>query len=151
MGAALKGDVHFVSHHGVRNVTKSVLGLVLRVHWAMERDEAAFTAGCEAARADIRLGRLVYRWSGHAGHWGHWVVAQLAARFGVAVDDGFAVCFVTTASVSFNEGYNSVLAAEIDRRHGSGSLDSVFAESRNQSEESLGEARRSWLKRKGLA
>ena len=110
----------------------------------MERDEAAFTAGSNAARADIAAGRLVYRWSGHAGHWGHWIVAQLAARFGVSVSDGFGVCLVTATSVSFDEGYNGVLA-EIDRRHGSGALELVFTESRKQTEEELWTARRTWL------
>ena len=57
----------------------------------MERDEAAFSAGCEAARADIAADRLVFRWGGHAGHWGHWIVTQLAERFGVNVNDRFGV------------------------------------------------------------
>ena len=86
----------------------------------MERDEAAYTAGVAAAKADIATGHLVYRWVGHAGHWGHWIVVQLADRFGVGVSDRFGVCFVTASSMSFDDGYNSVLAAEIDRRHGIG-------------------------------
>jgi hypothetical protein len=117
----------------------------------MERDEAAFASGCAAARADIAAGRLHYRWSGHAGHWGHWIVTQLAERFGVNVDDGFGVCLVTVSSVSFNDGYNSVLVAEIDRRHGSGTFQSLLAGARVQSEASLGDARRTWLERKGMA
>jgi hypothetical protein len=116
----------------------------------VERDEAAFAAGCEAARTDIASGRLVYRWSGHAGHWGHWIVTQLEQRFGVEVDDGFGICCVTESSVSFNEGYNSVLIAEIDRRHGSGAFQAVVTESRTQSEESLWDAKQSWLERHGL-
>src|SRR5262245_38864984 len=116
----------------------------------MARDEAAFAAGCEAARTDIAAGRLLYRWSGHAGHWGHWIVTQLEQRFGVEVDDGFGICFVTESSRSYKDGYNSVLIAEIDRRHGSGAFQAVLTESRAQSEESLWDAKQSWLERHGL-
>lgn len=116
----------------------------------MTVDETAFALGCEAARADIAAGRLVYRWSGHAGHWGHWIVTQLAERFGVGVE-GFGICFVTASSVSFNDGYNSVLVAEIDRRHGSAAFQSVIAEAKAQSEVNLGDARQAWLERNGLA
>jgi hypothetical protein len=111
----------------------------------VERDEVTFAAASDVARADIASGRLVYRWGGHAGHWGHWIITQLAERFGVGVNDGFGVCFVTASSMSFDDGYNSVLAAEIDRRHGSGAFQSVFTESRKQSEESLWEAKQLWL------
>ena len=111
----------------------------------MRRDDAAFAAGCEAARADAVAGRLVYRWSGHAGHRGHWIVAQLAERFAVGVSDGFGVCFVTESGLAFDDGYNGVLAAEIDRRHGLGAFEAVFAESRRQSEEALWAAKQSWL------
>jgi len=113
----------------------------------VQRDDAAFAAGCEAARTDIAVGHLVYRWHGHAGHWGHWIVTQLAERFGVGVSDGFGVCFVTASSLSFDDGYNAVLAAEIDRRHGSGAFESVLAESRQQSEEALWAAKQLWLSR----
>lgn len=113
----------------------------------MERDEATFAAGCEAARADIAAGRLVYRWGGHAGHWGHWIVTQLAVRFGVGVSEGFGVCFVTAASASFDDGYNSVLAAEINRRHCGGAFEAVFADARRQTEEALWDAKQSWLDR----
>lgn len=116
----------------------------------MERDEAAFAAGCEAARTDIAAGCLVYRWSGHAGHWGHWIVTQLAKRFGVGVDDGFGICFVTDSTASFNDGYNGVLIAEIDRRHGNGAFQKLLTESRAQSEESLWDAKQSWLDRHGF-
>jgi hypothetical protein len=113
----------------------------------VERDEAAFAVGCEAALADVATGRLVYRWVGHAGHWGHWIVLQLAERFGVTVNEGFGVCFITASSVSFNDGYNSVLAAEIDRRHGRGAFDVVFTESRCQPEEALWAAKQLWMER----
>jgi hypothetical protein len=113
----------------------------------VQRDDTAFAAGCEAVRADIAASRRVYRWHGHAGHWGHWIVTQLAERFGVGVSDGFGVCFLTESSLSFDEGYNAVLATEIDRRHGSGAFESVFAESRQQSEEALWAAKQSWLSR----
>jgi len=116
----------------------------------MERDEPAFAAGCEAARADIAANRLIYRWSGHAGHWGHWIVAQLAERFSVEGDDGFGICFVIASSDSFNDGYNSVLIAEIDRRHGSGAFQTLLSESRTQPEETLWDAKQSWLERHGL-
>jgi hypothetical protein len=116
----------------------------------MELNEAAFAAGCEAARTDIAAGRLVYRWTGHAGHWGHWIVTQLAKQFGVGVDDGFGICFVTGFSVSFNDGYNGVLIAEIDRRHGNGAFQTLLTESRAQSEENLWDAKQSWLDRHGL-
>jgi hypothetical protein len=114
----------------------------------MERDDAAFAAGCEAARADIAAGCLVYRWSGHAGHWGHWIVTQLEKRFGVGVDDGFGICLVTHSNVSFKDGYNNVLIAEIDRRHGNGAFQTLLTESRAQSEESLGDAKQSWLEQR---
>jgi hypothetical protein len=113
----------------------------------VERDEIAFAAGRDAALADIAASKLVYRWGGHSGHWGHWIVTQLAARFGVGVSDGFGVCFVTKTSMSFDDGYNEVLTAELDRRHGSGALDALFAEARQQSEESLWKAKQSWLQR----
>ncbi|MHB1426967.1 MAG: hypothetical protein ACYC3I_27750 [Gemmataceae bacterium] len=113
----------------------------------MQRDEMAFAAGGEAAHADIAAGHLVYRWSGHAGHWGHWIVVQLAERFGVGVSDGFGVCFVTASGLSFDDGYNNALAAEINRCYGAGAFEVVFAESRSQSEETLGAARQSWLSR----
>jgi hypothetical protein len=116
----------------------------------MERDEAAFAAGCDAARADVAAGRLVYRWSGHAGHWGHYIATQLSERFGVGVES-FGICFVTASGVSFNDGYNSVLVAEIDRRYGSGAFQSVIAEAKAQSEVSLADARQSWLEKNGLA
>src|SRR5436305_556727 len=113
----------------------------------VQRDEAAFAAGGEAARADIAASRLVYRWGGHAGHWGHWIVVQLAERFGFGVSEGFGVCLVDTCSMSFDNGYNGVLAAEIDRRHGRGAFEAVFAESRQQSEETLWAAKQSWMSR----
>ena len=111
----------------------------------MQRDDVAFAAGCEAARTDIAAGRLVYRWGGHAGHWGHWIVVKLAERFGVSLSDGFGVCFVTASSLSFDDGYKGVLAAEIDRRHSSGAFAAVFAESRQQSKEALWASKQSWL------
>jgi hypothetical protein len=117
---------------------------------AVEQDEAAFAAGSEAARNDIAVGRLIYRWSGHAGHWGHWIVTQLAERFGVGVDDGFGICFVTASSVSFADGYNSELIAELDRRHGNGTFQSLLTEAKAQSEESLGDGRRLWLQKHGF-
>ena len=111
----------------------------------MDRDEAAFAAGRDQARIDIAAGRLVYRWGGHAGHWGHWIVAQLAARFGVGINEGFGICFVTKASMSFDDGYNEVLASEMDRRYGEGAFEAVFAESRQQSEEALWAAKQQWI------
>lgn len=116
----------------------------------MERDQTAFESGCDAARNDITAGRLVYRWGGHAGHWGHWIVTQLAERFGVSVNDGFGVCLVTKSSLLFDDGYNSVLVAEIDRRHGAGAFQSVLSESKVQSEVSLGDARRTWMEQNGM-
>lgn len=110
----------------------------------MDCDAAAFESGCKAAYADLAAGQLTYRWTGSAGHWGHWIVLQLAERFGVEVAE-FGICFVTTSSVSFNNGYNSVLTEEIDRRHGVGALQSVFTEAQEQSEARLREAKRSWL------
>ncbi|MBM4069739.1 MAG: hypothetical protein FJ271_12425 [Planctomycetes bacterium] len=115
-----------------------------------DRDETAFLAGCEAARADIAIGRLIYRWTGHAGHWGHGIVTQLAHRFGVEVNEGFGICFVDTSSRSFDEGYNNVLVAEIERRHGSGAFESLLKESRSQSEESLWDAKQAWQNRQQL-
>jgi hypothetical protein len=114
---------------------------------AVEDGNAAYVAGCEAARTDIAAGRLVYRWSGHAGHWGHWIATQIEQRFGVGVDDSFGVCFVDQSTTSFNDGYNSVVIAEIDRRHGSGAFQAVLTESRRQSEESLGDAKILWMER----
>ena len=111
----------------------------------MELDKAAFAEGAEAAEADIAAGCLVYRWGGHAGHWGHWIVGQLAERFGVGVSDGFGVCFVSARSVSFDMGYNAVLAEEVNRRYGPGAFEAVFAESRQQSEEALWAAKQAWF------
>jgi hypothetical protein len=111
----------------------------------VELDKTAFAEGAEAAKADVAAGRLVYRWSGHAGHWGHWIVGQFAERFGVGVSDGFGVCFVSARGDSFNMGYNAVLAAEVNRRHGAGAFEAVFAESRQQSEEALWAARQAWF------
>ena len=116
----------------------------------MGRDGAAFAAGCKAAQTDIAAGRFVYRWSGHAGHWGHWIVTEYEKRFGVMVDDGFGICLVTEAKVSFNNGYNSVLIAELDRWHGTGAFQSLIVESRSVSEEELWDARQAWLKRHGM-
>jgi len=113
----------------------------------VERDEAAFAAGGEAARGDIAASRLVYRWSGHAGHRGHWIVTQLEKRFGVGVSDGFGVCFVTTSKLSYDDGYNEVLVAEINRRYGSDAFESIFAEALQQTEEALGLAKEAWLER----
>ena len=110
-----------------------------------EREKTAYEAGVAAAKADIAAGRLVYRWGGHAGHWGHWVVSQLTERFGVRVNDGFGVCFVTASSLAFDDGYNSVLSAEINQRHGDGAFEAVFSESRQQTEEALRAAKESWL------
>jgi hypothetical protein len=112
---------------------------------SMNLDEAAFAAGAEAAKSDLAAGRPAYRWSGHSGHWGHWIVGQLADRYGIAVSDGFGVCFVDAKSASYDRGYNEVLAAEIDRRHGPGALEAVFADARKQSEETLGDAKRDWF------
>jgi steroid delta-isomerase-like uncharacterized protein len=105
--------------------------------------------GAEAAKADAAAGRLVYRWSGHAGHWGHWIVGQLAERFGVGVSDGFGVCFVSARGDSFDMGYNAVVAAEVNRRHGAGAFEAVFAESRQQSAEALRAARQAWFGGRG--
>jgi len=113
----------------------------------VERNEAAYAAGVEAAKADTAAGRLVYRWGGHAGHWGHWIVTQLAERFGVGVSDGFGVCLVTKSSLSVDDGYNAVLVAEINKRHGNGAFEALLAESRQQSEEALWAAKQAWLAR----
>jgi hypothetical protein len=78
-------------------------------------------------------------------------VIQLEERCGAGVDGGFGICCVTAASVSFKDGYNSVLTAEIDRRHGAGAFQSLLEESRRQSEESLWDAKQLWLKKNGLA
>jgi hypothetical protein len=116
----------------------------------LERDDASFAAGCDAARADVAAGRLVYHWSGHAGHWGHWFVTQLADRFGVGVES-FGICFVTESGLSFDEGYNCVLIAEIDHRHGRGAFQSVIDEAKVQSEVYLANARQAWLEKDGQA
>lgn len=113
----------------------------------METDKEAYAAGVEAAAVDIAAGRLIYRWTGHAGHWGHWIVTELPRRFGVGVDNGFGVCLVTQWSVSFNDGYNATLAAEINRRHGDSAFEAVFTDARHQSEEALADARRAWLEK----
>ena len=117
----------------------------------METDKTAYAAGVERATADIAAGHLEYRWHGHAGHYGHWIVTQLAARFGVEVNDGFGVCFVTPSSVSFDDGYNASLMAEINHRYPGGAFEAVFAEARQQSEESLGDAKRMWLEQHAKA
>jgi hypothetical protein len=117
----------------------------------VETDSAAYDRGVAAAKADIAAGRLQYRWHGHSGHWGHWIVSELEKRFGIAVNDGFGVCFVSESQISFDDGYNATLAAEINRRHGEGSFEAVFTESRKQSEEALGDARRAWLDRHARA
>ena len=113
----------------------------------LEANSAAFAKGIETANADIAADRARYRWHGHSGHWGHWVVSELERRFGVGVNDGFGVCIVTESQISFDDGYNATLAAEINRRHGAGAFEAVFAESRKQSEEALGDAKRAWLDR----
>jgi hypothetical protein len=117
----------------------------------VETDKTQFAKGVEAAKADIAAGRLVYRWHGHAGHWGHWIVSQLAKRFGVGVNDRFGRCMVTESQVSFDDGYNATLAAEINRRYGDGAFEAVFSESRRQSEEALWDAKREWLEQHGEA
>jgi hypothetical protein len=111
----------------------------------LKRDEAAYEAGIEAGKADISVGRLVYRWGGHAGHWGHWIVTQLAERFGVGVNEVFGVCLVTSSGLSFDEGYNAILVAEIDRRHGRGTFESLLTESRQHPEEVLWAAKQKWM------
>jgi hypothetical protein len=111
----------------------------------VEIDTEAIAAGGAAAQEDVAAGRLVYRSRGHAGHWGHWIVIQLEERFGVAVSEGFGVCLVSASGMSFDHGYNAVLAAEINRRHGEGAFEAVFAEARLQSEETLRLAQQSWL------
>jgi hypothetical protein len=58
----------------------------------LERDEAAFAAGWDAAHADMAAGLLIYRGSGHADHCGHWMVIQWPEHFSVAVE-GFGICF----------------------------------------------------------
>jgi hypothetical protein len=113
----------------------------------LKTDPSAYSKGIEAAKADIEAGQLQYRWNGHSGHRGHWIVTELEKRFGVGVNDGFGVCFVTGHQISFDDGYNATLAAEINRRHGHGAFDAVFAEARQQSEEALGDAKRTWLVR----
>jgi hypothetical protein len=113
----------------------------------VEIDSADHARGVVAAKADILAGRLQYRWHGHAGHGGHWVVNELEKRFGVGVTDGFGICLVNESQASFDEGYNATLAAEVNRRHGEGAFEEVFAESRRQSEEALGDARQAWLDR----
>jgi hypothetical protein len=110
----------------------------------LKTETDAYAKGIEAAKADIASERLQYRWYGHSGHWGHWIVSELQKRFGVGVNDGFGVCLVTGSQVSFDDGYNATLAAEINRRHGAGAFEAVFDESRMQSEEALGDARRAW-------
>ncbi len=111
-------------------------------------DDNSFSAGVKAARADALIGRLAYRWRGHAGHWGHWVATQLAARFGVGVTDRFGVCFVANDSLAFDEGYNTELAAEVNRRHGPGAFEAVFSQAPEQSEDVLLAARKAWLEQK---
>jgi hypothetical protein len=112
----------------------------------MEFDEIAFAKGYNAARADIAAGRFVYQWTGHTGHWGHWIATQFSDRFGMRVQ-GFGICFVTAAKVSFNDGYNSVLTEELGRRYGSGALQSVFIEAKLQPAAALSDAKERWLER----
>src|SRR4051812_44369084 len=93
----------------------------------LETDSSAHSKGMEAAKADIAAGRLQYRWHGHSGHWGHWIVGELEKRFRVGVNDGFGVCFVPASQISFDDGYNAMLATEINRRHGPGAFEAVFS------------------------
>jgi hypothetical protein len=116
----------------------------------VERDGVAYAAGRAAAQSDIAAGRLVYRWSGHAGHRGRWIVTQFAEHFDVAVGGGFGICCVTASRVSFNDGYNSIVVAEIDRRHGGGAFQALLHESTAQSEESLWDGKQVCLQRHGL-
>lgn len=112
-------------------------------------DSDAYARGMKAAKADIAAGHLQYRWNGHSGHWGHWIVNELERRFGVGINEGFGICIVTESQVSFDEGYNLTLGTEINRRHGEGAFEAVFKESRQQSEEALGDAKQAWLHRHG--
>jgi hypothetical protein len=121
--------------------------VIARRESLVETDKAAHEEGVESAKADIAAGRPQYRWHGHSGHWGHWIVSELEKRFGVGVNDRFGVCFVTESQISFDVGYNAALAAEINRRHGEGVFEAVFADARKQSEEALGSAKRAWLDR----
>ena len=116
----------------------------------MERDEAAFANGHEAARADVAAGRLIYRWRGHAGHWGHWIANELFVRFGMETE-GLGICLVDAATTSFNDGYNGVVLVEIDRRQGHDAFNSLVAESRNQPEENLWDAKQAWMRHQGPA
>ena len=113
----------------------------------MEADEAAYAAGVEAAKANVAARRMVYRWAGHAGPWGHWIVdpARRAVRRRRQRRLRGLLCH--QFSLSFDERDNAVLAAEIDRRHGSGAFEAVFAESRQQTDEALWAAKQAWLER----
>jgi len=111
---------------------------------SMDKNQSAYAAGAKAAAKDIAASRLVYRWSGHAGPWGHWIVTELNNRFSVGVSAGFGVCF-TSDSEHFDDGYNSALAAEIDRRHGTGAFDGLFNEARQRTQETLWAAKQAWL------
>ncbi len=45
-------------------------------------------------------------------------------------------------------GHNAVLADEVNSRHGAGAFEAVFAEPRQQSEESRWAARQAWFARR---
>jgi hypothetical protein len=116
----------------------------------MEPDAQAFEQGCEAAWSDLQAGRLIYRWTGHAGPWGHEFFALVFERFGMSVE-GFGVCFTTPSASAFNEGYNQVVIREIDRRHGPGAFQAVIADAKKQAEGRHSELRAEWLERQSHA
>lgn len=88
----------------------------------MQRDDAAYRSGVTEAQQDIGAGRLRLRY-GARGVWGEDLAQTLLARFGVELV--VLSCFVTTESVSFDEGYNATIEAYIDDRWGAGSVASV--------------------------
>jgi hypothetical protein len=115
----------------------------------MDRD--AYAKGVEAAKADVAAGRLQYRWHGHSGHWVTGSSTNLRSALRSELTTAFGICFVSESQISFDDGYNATLACEINRRHGDGAFEAVFAESRKQSEEALRDAKRAWLDRHAQA
>lgn len=95
-----------------------------------EADASAKT-GREAARADIKAGRLVLRTYGFAYAGSTNYARLLKERLGVEIKSAGG-CVVDARIIGETNAYNEVMKAEIARRFGKDALEKIQAEAQRQ-------------------
>ena len=96
-------------------------------------DPDAFAKGRAQATEDLSAGKLIIRRHGNPGPWGDDYVKLMKDRLRCDVEDS-AGCIVDQTIVSFDEGYNEVMLAEIERHRGAKAHASTLEEAKRSAQ-----------------